>query len=147
MMDLVVKLRELRRDAGLTQKDVGRLTGLGNRTISSFETGQRVGSMKLSQFEKILRVYGVSIGDFFSYKLEQRLDPLCDADLRDELSEIIDALGELPEETQRTLIRRFALMVESTHERTVMQQREPMPQRGHAMHDLSREWEMMTSRN
>ena len=46
-MDLVLKLRELRRMRGLTQKDVARLSGVGQKTISSFETGERIGSLKL----------------------------------------------------------------------------------------------------
>ena len=40
-MDLVLKLRELRRMRGLTQKDVARISGVGHKTISSFETGER----------------------------------------------------------------------------------------------------------
>ena len=46
-MDLVLKLREIRRLRGLSQKDVARLSGVGEKTISSFETGQRIGSLKL----------------------------------------------------------------------------------------------------
>ena len=57
-MDIVLKLRELRRLRGLSQKDVARLTGVGEKTISSFETSARIGSMKLSQLAKLLRVYG-----------------------------------------------------------------------------------------
>src|SRR5687768_16786940 len=53
-MDLVLKLSELRRMRGLTQKDVARLSGVGAKTISSFETGQRITSLKLSQLERLL---------------------------------------------------------------------------------------------
>ena len=53
-MDLVLKLREVRRLRGLSQKDVARLSGVGEKTISSFETGERVGSMKLEQLRKLL---------------------------------------------------------------------------------------------
>ena len=37
-MDLVLKLREIRRLRGLSQKDVAKLSGVGEKTISSFET-------------------------------------------------------------------------------------------------------------
>ena len=44
-MDLVLKLREIRRMRGLSQKDVARLSGVGAKTISSFETGERIGRL------------------------------------------------------------------------------------------------------
>jgi predicted nucleotidyltransferase/transcriptional regulator with XRE-family HTH domain len=57
-MGLVLKLRELRRLRGLTQKEVARLSGIGVKTISSFETGERIGSLELEQLERLLEVYG-----------------------------------------------------------------------------------------
>ena len=42
-MDLVLKLREVRRLRGLSQKDVARLSGVGEKTISSFETSTSSG--------------------------------------------------------------------------------------------------------
>ena len=44
-MDTVLKLRELRARAGLTQEDVAQRSGVGAKTISSFESG----TMKLAQ--------------------------------------------------------------------------------------------------
>ena len=55
-MDLVLKLREVRRLKGLSQKDAARLSGVGEKTISSFETGERVGSMKLAQLRRLLAI-------------------------------------------------------------------------------------------
>jgi transcriptional regulator with XRE-family HTH domain len=59
-MDLVLKLREIRKLRGLSQKDVARLSGVGEKTISSFETGQRIGSLKLAQLKRMLGVYGLT---------------------------------------------------------------------------------------
>ena len=39
-MDLVLKLREIRRMHGLTQKDVARLSGVGQKTITLAMMGQ-----------------------------------------------------------------------------------------------------------
>ena len=64
-MDLVLKLRYARRIRGLSQKDVAEISGIGQKTISSFETGQRIGSLKLSQLRKLLTVYGMSEREFF----------------------------------------------------------------------------------
>ncbi|MGH9443123.1 MAG: helix-turn-helix domain-containing protein, partial [Thermoanaerobaculia bacterium] len=45
-MDLVLKLRELRRMRGLSQREAALSSGIGEKTLSSFETGERIISMK-----------------------------------------------------------------------------------------------------
>ena len=74
-MDLVLKLREVRRMRGLSQKDVARLSGVGEKTISSFETGERIGSMKLAQLKRLLAVYGLTEQDFFGASIEKQIAP------------------------------------------------------------------------
>ena len=64
--DSVLMLREARRLRGLSQKDVARLSGVGEKTISSFETGERIESMKLHQLRRLLRVYGLTPAQFFT---------------------------------------------------------------------------------
>ena len=75
-MDLVLKLREVRRLRGLSQKDVARLSGVGEKTISSFETGERIGSMKLAQLKRLLAVYDLTEQDFFGASIEKQIDAL-----------------------------------------------------------------------
>src|SRR5205085_11833560 len=75
VMDLVLKLREIRRLRGLSQKDVARMSGVGEKTISSFETGQRIGSLKLSQLRRLLSVYGLSEAQFFGGTVEKQIAP------------------------------------------------------------------------
>lgn len=72
-MDPVLKLRELRRRAQLSQKEVAARAGIGEKTLSSFETGARIGSLKLTQLERLLRVYGISLATFFSEAFEAAL--------------------------------------------------------------------------
>src|SRR4051794_6890581 len=74
-MDIVLKLRELRRHRGLSQKDVGRRSGVGEKTLSSFETGERIDTMKIGQLRALLTLYDVTEEDFFSDKLDQMFDP------------------------------------------------------------------------
>jgi transcriptional regulator with XRE-family HTH domain len=74
-MDLVLKLREVRRIRGLSQKDVARLSGVHEKTISSFETGQRIDSLKISQLRRILRVYGLSEAQFFGAEVQRLVAP------------------------------------------------------------------------
>jgi transcriptional regulator with XRE-family HTH domain len=112
-MDLVLKLRELRRMRGLTQKDVARLSGVGEKTISSFETGERIDSLKLAQLERLLAVYGLTEGDFFGGTIEQEIAPweLDEEDMA--MRRLVDDLHALSKTAQRA---KFKLMVETVAE-------------------------------
>src|SRR5207245_6659040 len=72
-MDVVLKLRELRRLRGMTQKELAELAGVGEKTVSSFETGDRIMSMKLSQLFQILSALTISPAQFFGDGVEQQL--------------------------------------------------------------------------
>ncbi len=111
-MDLVLKLRELRELRGLSQKVVARLSGVGEKTISSFETGQRIGTMKLSQLAKLLAIYGVTEEQFFSHGIEQLFDP--DAiSHRSREEQLVAGLQDLPADARNALLERFELMLDS----------------------------------
>ncbi|HYC93427.1 MAG TPA: helix-turn-helix transcriptional regulator [Thermoanaerobaculia bacterium] len=112
-MDLVLKLRELRRMRGLTQKDVARLSGIGVKTISSFETGERIGSLKFAQLERLLAVYGVTPKEFFGRTVEK--DIAAWQFDEDEVAErrLLEEVGALPKPLQRTLFAQFELMVKT----------------------------------
>ena len=111
-MDIVLKLRELRRLRGYSQKDVARLTGVGEKTISSFETSARIGSMKLSQLSKLLRLYGFTEEQFFSRKIEELFDPDAIKE-RSREEQLITNLAELPTIARAALLERFELMLDS----------------------------------
>jgi transcriptional regulator with XRE-family HTH domain len=112
-MDLVLKLREIRRMRGLTQKDVARMSGVGEKTISSFETGERIGSLKLAQLRRLLAAYGLSEAEFFGATIEKEIAPW-------ELNEdqiatvrMLDELHTLPEPIRKRLLTKFQLMIET----------------------------------
>src|SRR5512144_1018844 len=108
-MDLVLKLREIRRVRGLSQKDVARMSGVGEKTISSFETGQRIGSLKLSQLKRLLKVYGLTEADFFGYSVERQIAPW-ELDAEESASaRISEELRALPKPVQKTMIAKFQL--------------------------------------
>jgi transcriptional regulator with XRE-family HTH domain len=111
-VDIVLKLRELRRLRGYSQKDVARLTGVGDKTISSFETSARIGSMKLSQLAKLLRLYGFTEEQFFSRKIEELFDPDAIKE-RSREEQLIANLAELPTAARAALLERFELMLDS----------------------------------
>lgn len=141
-MDLVLKLREIRRLKGLSQKDVAKLSGVGEKTISSFETGERVGSMKLSQLKKLLAVYDMTEADFFGGGVEKQIAPWeLDPDQM-ATARLLDDLQALPKHVQRSLLAKFHLMIETVSE---VNGGKPSKRPRSLEHDP--DWQMLTSRN
>ena len=144
-MDLVLKLREIRRLRGLSQKDVARLSGVGEKTISSFETGQRIGSLKISQLRRLLKVYGLTEADFFGYSVERQIAPWELDEEESATQKILDELRGLPKGVQKAMLGKFQLMLETASEvnTTVSSVRDKRP----AYVRENPEWHMLTSRN
>jgi transcriptional regulator with XRE-family HTH domain len=140
-MDLVLKLREVRRLKGLSQKDVARMSGVGEKTISSFETGERVGSMKLAQLKRLLAVYDMTEADFFGGGVEKKIAPWeLDQD-QFATARMLDELQALPKPSQRNLLAKFQLMID-----TISDVHEPRDKRPRYLRD-DPAWQMMASRN
>ena len=112
-MDLVLKLREIRRMRGLSQKDVARLSGVGEKTISSFETGQRIGGLKLEQLQRLLAAYGLTEAEFFGRTIEKEIAPWDLDENQTAKARLLDDLQVLPRTTQGHLLAKFQLMVET----------------------------------
>ncbi|MDP9360821.1 MAG: helix-turn-helix domain-containing protein [Acidobacteriota bacterium] len=140
-MDLVLKLREVRRLKGMSQKDAARLSGVGEKTISSFETGERVGSMKLAQLKRLLAIYDMTEAEFFGGGVEKQIAPWeLDQD-QFATARMLDELHGLPKPAQRNLLAKFQLMIE-----TVSDVHEPKEKRPRYLRD-DPDWQMLASRN
>lgn len=144
-MDLVLKLREIRRLRGLSQKDVAKLSGVGEKTISSFETGQRIGSLKLAQLKKMLSVYGMSESEFFGCSVERQIAPWELDDEQNAALRLMDDLRGLPKPVQKTMLGKFQLMLETASE--VNTTVSTVPDRRPSYVKEHPEWHMLTSRN
>jgi transcriptional regulator with XRE-family HTH domain len=140
-MDLVLKLREIRRLKGLSQKDAARLSGVGEKTISSFETGERVGSMKLAQLKRLLAVYDMTEAEFFGGGVEKQIAPWELDHEQFATARLLDGLHALPKPSQRTLLAKFQLMIE-----TLSEIHEPKERRPRYLRD-DPDWQMLASRN
>lgn len=110
-MDIVLKLREMRRLRGLTQIEAAESSGVGVKTLSSFESGARIGSMKLSQLLQLLAVYDLTPAQFFGDGVERRLFGEF-ADLTETEMKLLTALRALPERAHAPLVERFLLMMD-----------------------------------
>lgn len=43
------KIKELREKKGLTQKELGRLVGVGQSVVAQYESGQRTPSLRIAE--------------------------------------------------------------------------------------------------
>ncbi len=111
-MDLVIKLREARRRSGLSQQETSLRSGIGVKTISSFESGTRIESMKVSQLERLLRAYGLTLAEFFSPSFEHQIAPW---DLPPEegmIATVADRLRTLPKAHLARVVDRILSMLD-----------------------------------
>jgi transcriptional regulator with XRE-family HTH domain len=146
-MDLVLKLREIRRLRGLSQKDVAKLSGVGEKTISSFETGQRIGSLKLAQLKRLLSVYGLSEADFFGCSVERQIAPWELDEDESATQRLMEDLRGLPKPLQKAMLGKFQLMLETASEvNTTVSSGALRDKRPSYVRD-NPEWHMLTSRN
>jgi transcriptional regulator with XRE-family HTH domain len=150
-MDLVLKLREIRRLRGLSQKDVARLSGVGEKTISSFETGQRIGSLKLEQLRRMLGVYGLTEAEFFGGTIEREIAPWELDEDECATQRLADELRALPKTVKKTMLAKFELMLETAtavdHAKQVEHTKQQLSEKRPAYLRDEPEWHMLTSRN
>ncbi|MEO6487055.1 MAG: helix-turn-helix transcriptional regulator [Thermoanaerobaculia bacterium] len=126
---------------GLSQKDVAKLSGVGEKTISSFETGQRIGALKLAQLKRMLGVYGLTEGEFFGGTVEKQIAPWELGEEEFAASRLLDDLHTLPKPLQKAMISKFQLMLETASEVHHLKGKRPAYIRENP------EWHMLTSRN
>lgn len=141
-MDLVLKLREIRRMRGLSQRDVARLSGVGEKTISSFETGQRIGSLKLAQLERMLDVYGISQAEFFGSTIEKEIAPWELDEAQVATGRLLEDLSVLPDAVRKSMLDKFQLMLDTASEVNHLSVRRPAYLAGD-----DADWHILTSRN
>ncbi len=140
-MDLVLKLREIRRMRGLSQKDVARISGIGEKTISSFETGERIDSLKLAQLKRLLKAYGITEAEFFSGTVDRQIAPWEMNEDDFATTRLLDELHSLPKHVQRLVIAKMQVMLETASDLQKVRDKRPL----YVQKDP--EWRSLTSRN
>jgi transcriptional regulator with XRE-family HTH domain len=63
---LSISLRDMRAAAGLTQKELAQKSGVDEKSISSWETGRRVDSLKISQLNKLVIACDLTLFEFLT---------------------------------------------------------------------------------
>lgn len=99
MADLVTKLgnriRQIRKDHGLSLEQLGELAGLHPNYIGQVERGEK--NVTVESLEKIARGLGVSLQELFQY-----VDPSVQPD---ELGELIDLLAVRPSSDRALVLK------------------------------------------
>jgi DNA-binding XRE family transcriptional regulator len=67
MNDLAFKLKEARINARMHQRDLAKKSGVGEKTISSFETGARIEGAKWSQIVALVTACGMTLEEFVTW--------------------------------------------------------------------------------
>lgn len=100
------RLRIARKNAGLKQDDIARYLGIGNSTISEWETGKR--SPGIDQVEELAKLFGISAGYLLGFAdIEEAITTL---DISAEALQYAQDFDQLDEEHKR-LARGFMLLL------------------------------------
>lgn len=108
-MDIVLKLRELRRLCRLSQQEVAKSSGMGVKTLSSFESGARIRSIKVLQLLSLLQVYDVSPAEFFGGTVDRAIFAELER-LNPRETELVRGLRALPDAARVRLEEKFLAM-------------------------------------
>lgn len=65
MTNVQFMLRYARQRKGLSQREAAQQSGVNVKSISSFESGERIESLKVTQLQKLLRAYAMTEREFF----------------------------------------------------------------------------------
>lgn len=70
--ELSIRLRDCRLRAGLLQRHAAKRSGIGWRSISSWESGRAIRSLTVENLLRLLVAYEVSPEHFFDERFEER---------------------------------------------------------------------------
>jgi transcriptional regulator with XRE-family HTH domain len=117
-VDLATRLQEVRKASGLNQKQVAALSGVHEKTLSSYESNRRIGRMKIEHLLKILAVVGMSPAEFFA-GIDEVPRPVGMNAEDTPAFLLFDRFMALPAETQNALIPAFHLLIDIVVSREV----------------------------
>jgi len=97
--------------------------------------------MKLSQLKRLLAIYDMTEADFFGGGVEKQIAPWELDQEEFATARLLDELHSLPKHSQRTLLAKFQLMIE-----TLSEVHEPKQKRARYVRE-DPAWQMLASRN
>jgi len=104
------KLRQLRKERGLTQIELAKHFNISNATIGNYETGDREPDLEMSK--KIATFFNISLDELFGLKESDRHVDFADfTRMLNEHGITEDKVNALPDKTKQTIINLFKEIV------------------------------------
>ena len=103
------RLKEARKEKGLSQADLAKILGIGTSTVSGYETGTRDPSM--SALNQIMQALGVDAN--FIFQDEIAGNPSTGPVLSEEEQELLDGYHALNSANKNLLLRTMHYLIDS----------------------------------
>ncbi|CZR81522.1 TPA: helix-turn-helix transcriptional regulator [Clostridioides difficile] len=97
------KLAQLRRDAGLNQRDLAKKLNIGNSTLAMYELDKREPDFKT--LEKIADFFNVSVDYLFGRTSSKEIE------IDEDVKEITDMIFELDEESRKAIFHMLDTLI------------------------------------
>ena len=92
-MDMALRIKELRKAAGLSQEELGEKLGLGKSAIAKYENG-RVQNIKRSTIEKMAELFSCRPSYLMGYDDDESTDYYLDPKTADLANKLKDTAGK-----------------------------------------------------
>jgi transcriptional regulator with XRE-family HTH domain len=69
-LTLALKLYKMRSSVEMTQRALAYASGVGEKTISSFENGSRTEAIRLEHLLKLTEACGMSVAEFLEWEID-----------------------------------------------------------------------------
>lgn len=95
-MTIGERIKTIRRQKGMTQKEVGDLCGMADSNIRAYELGK--GTPKIETLQRIASALGVSVGQLLGLPEQGKANPFWTADLEEKLKQVGCSIGIFEED-------------------------------------------------
>lgn len=114
-MDIAEKIIALRKQAGLTQKELGKIAGVSGAAVSTWELGEK--SPKIGPLHKICSHFGIDIYSFIdqnsdTYKMEKPTPVYKSGPLSPDDAHIMDMIRQLTPENKKKFAEKLEVLIE-----------------------------------
>lgn len=93
---IAIRIRECRKEQGLSQEKLSEMAGLGIKAIQNIENLKY--DFKINTLEAVIKALGISVEEFFNFPFEKN---------EISLETLTENLSNLPKEKQNNIISSF----------------------------------------
>jgi repressor LexA len=107
------RIKELRKEKGLTLEQVAEVVGVGKSTVRKWETGM-IANMKRDKIASLAKALGTTPAYLMGWELEEKKVPLSDLPIAEEEKLMLQLFRQIPEDRQQEALDllRIALKIQ-----------------------------------